>query len=275
MRTKGDLCTLSKNGLYGGSLTELSDTSSINQSAEAECGSFTIGEIVNLDRAYSFSAKFKTVKSENGSPADWLNTAGIPGDGSIVTPSPYPYACRVASDEFFRAEGAYLNTLNITAPSYGAVLEISADFLCKSIEYTETGSLVAKPQVAPFTYSSKWAMDGTPINAKSWTLSINNTLATDGDLIDGIAYSHTDAVSTEVNMALEFTISSVSHDWDFLKQAESRQATSPTHTLTWSDGMHDYTVVGWLNPMNFPTRSQGTYDETISFKVKSISYEAV
>lgn len=294
VRTKGDLCGLtiltestygvvpSGTGSYAGTTLTFSDSDEATTEEALQCGSRARGDVFVTSVATGYSATFNHVRGQGWE--DWVTRAVGALTGVQRTTPSFDTCIRVSPSETHLFTGCRVNSLGISAPSVGAKVEFSVDVMARwhtknpfkdSDGSTLTMSLVAIPSGVPVTYLGNWeySLNGTTfqrVGAKSFTLSIASNLTAD----PGASSTGTTAIGLEAGegsapqdseITLDLTITSKDDTWDDLRLAR-------TTGMSFRAVIDGKTVLltGCNLHMGGPTRSQGTYDETITVTATDI-----
>lgn len=290
MRTKGDLCGITvrdedtygkisttNTSRYAGTLITLKITDDRETDTIAQCGSMVRAGLFEVSRSASFKATFNQVRGTSWE--DWMIKALGSGSGVTSDIPSFDAAFRIAAGEFHLLTGCKVNTFTLTSGSIGGKLELSVDAVGRwhtMTPFTDsdgsslTFSSVSVPAGIPVTHNAdwEWSKDGvtfTPIRAKGFTLTIGRSLQSD----PGFSSSADDAIRLEagedsvpqdISITLDLTVTSTGPEWDRLRLAFTDGVTLRTVI----DGK-TVTLKGCVLDIEGPDRSQGTYDETISF----------
>ena len=283
-RTTGDLCgftitnetsygTTGTTKKFGGVLSTLETPSEETLDYDQGCGTRQWVNIVKTMESFGWTADFTSITGTDWT--DWFSYALGSLTGTISSSlTSFTALFRVASDEWMRSVGCKVDSMSVSADSFGSAVKFSVKAMAKRNTFTTTdqsSSAVARPTAKPIYYTSQWERNGSPIPVKSWTLSIDNSLVGDPGVDNGeaLAAGNGSIPSGNSNITLDLTVTSIGPTWDLLKQSG---AENDTLTLT-LDGQV-ITCSGCFLKTNFPKREQGMYDETISYIAKSITVEA-
>ena len=283
-RTAGSLCgfTITNETSYGvtgstkkfgGVLSMLETPSDETLEYDQGCGTRAWVNIVKTMESFGWTADFTSITGTDWT--DWF-TYALGSLSGTISPSLSSFTAlfRVASDEWMQSKGCKVDSMSVSADSFGSAVKFSVKAMAKRNTFTTTdmtSSAVARPTAKPIFYTSQWERNGASIPVKSWTLTIDNSLVGDPGMDNGeaLAAGNNSIPYGNINMTLDLTVTSIGPTWDILKQ---NGVDDDTLTLT-LDGQV-ITCSGCFLKTDFPKREQGMYDETISYIVKSITVEA-
>lgn len=299
MRTKGDLCGFAVRdeqtygqisttaSIFGGRLRTLETPPSLEVGTDAgQCGTRKDGPSYIIRRGYGYKAVF-TYPSGSDAWTGWFSRALGALTGIQRELDTHSAAFHVAPDEDLCAVGAMVTSLVLSAGAIGEAVEWTVESTCRYLAvgqdgtFTIPGSTVdtmdfpAVPSGAPLTYQAypTWAKaSGSPeeVKAKSWTLTVANTLTEEPGLVEGIPLSAGLAITPgATSITLEVTVTSAGPDWD------EAQAEWPTG-MTWRVPLGGKTLVlkGCRFDVRSPSRSaEAGYDETIAVIAQDMAVE--
>lgn len=296
MRTIGDLCGITTreettygvigtgSSAYSGTCLTLQDSDEATTEDVQACGSRVPSDTIFTGFSTGYSATFSHVAGQRWE--DWIERAvgaltGVQRD----TPS-FDTAIRVSPSEVHLWTGCRVNSLGISASEIGAHIEFSVDVMARWHTSTpfvdadgdslsmDTASI---PVGLPVRYVDLWecSTNGSTyskINGKSWSLNIAANLQGEpgisdegaSDAVNLAAGSGSQAQASTIS--LDITITSTDDTWDKLRQARTKGMTFRTVI----DGK-TVTLTGCVLSSQGPSRSQGTYDETISVTARNIT----
>lgn len=296
-RTKGDLCALtlreekvygeidaSGTSVYAGTMISLDTPEEFTTEDIVKCGSLARGGIFRTGASCGFTATFNMVRGQGWQ--EWVRRA----IGSLTgvqkeTPS-FDALFRIASDESILFTGSRVNTLTVSATQIGAPIQIKADAMSRWMTVSpfadsDGGSLsmdpVAIPLGVPVTFSKPWrwssnGQDFQEIKGKSFTLTISMSLQGEPGTADPTSDSSFQLEAGEGStpqsseITLDITITSVGPEWDRMRAAFTTGLTFQTEI----DGK-TVTLSGCNLSPSMPSRSQSSYDETISVTATDIA----
>ena len=267
---------------YGGHLRTLDTPFNPNADELEPDNSRQFSEVIFTNEDHGFNAELSIYKSV-ASGYSWLDLTelaiGANGTGVGMTLPSFSTLLKVASDQFFLMKGCMVNSFELSTEGVGKQIRATIDALCKRIGVpvasrpSGIGADAAKPTTAPLTYN-KYPTSNIPnyatINAKNFTLNINNNLAPqEGFDTDSTPLSAGSGIIPGI-VDIELTMESMSDGlyWDALKLNKGRD-----YTVVLSIDGYNLTLTGcYLPGGDMPSRSNTEpYDETITLKAKNIT----
>lgn len=295
MRTKGDLCGLtileessygvvpSGTGVYSGTCLTLTDNCSATYENIQSCGARNRSGAFVSQISCGFTATFSVVRGRGWE--EWIER--VQGSLAGVTrdlPS-FTTVIRVSPSEVHVWTGCMVDSLTLSAGSIGEHIEFSVTVVARwhtltPLRDSDGSTITAEPVPIPsgvhVTYAGNWeySPDGTSwtrVGAKGFTLSCSSNLAsdegaaTDADTAYGLA-AGSGSAAQDSSITLDLTITSKDSTWDLLKH------TLPTDLrFRCVIDSKTVTLTGCTLDIAGPTRSQGTYDETISVTASDLT----
>lgn len=297
MRTKGDLCGLtileeseygvvpSGTGVYSGTCLTLTDNCEATYEETLQCGARNRGEAFITSMSCGYTATFVVARGRGWE--EWIErTVGSLSGVTRDIPS-FTTVIRVSPSEVHVWTGCRVDSLTLTGSSIGDQIEFSVTVVARwhtltplqDADGTEiTASPVAIPAGVYVTYGGNWeySTDGGStyerVGAKAFTLSLSSNLASDEGASSeddeeafGLA-AGSGSAAQDSTITLDLTITSQDSTWDAIKH------TVPTN-LYFRAVIDGRTVI--LSGCNLdiagPTRTQETYDETVSATATDIA----
>ena len=307
IRTRGDLCGISvaEETVYGqaptapmryaGIVRTLDDgDSSEYGEMPPECGSrgstgfFLIGRgsepsaVLRIQRGASLLKDWivRAVGSASGVTAD------IPSSSLLV---------KVGPSEWHSWTGAKVDTLSVKGSKLGDAVELDVAFKARhhavtetyaeasgaSFKYSDGSQYLLKPaspvDSAYVTFVKGWRLDGERIPyQKSWELKVSNSLQSEpgasGTGASAYALSAGEGSTPQASeIRLEVTVTSGGPRWDLMRLSDPGESILSIDI----DGIR-ITLSGCTPDFSGPSRTwEGSYDETIAFKVRDIAVTAV
>lgn len=285
-RTKGDTCDIytAKESVRGtavkttahGRLKTLSDKTKDTYDSYINCGS-RANTFFEVSRETGYSA---TMTVRTGDLSEWLAY----GYSTAETLPSITTEVKVGPGEWHLWDGGVVDTLTISASQIGSPIQLTADVVARwhtfkksgqaysnpdGTAYTDPGTPVAGTNSLPVRYNSLPVVDGASLNAKSWTLTVSNSIVSDAGVVLGKCLaSGCDAYPSDLDITLSMTISSATETaWD-----KKRQDGASVTVKIVLDGK-TLTVAGIIDAQDPDRQSESGYDETITLNHCSLKVE--
>lgn len=199
---------------------------------------------------------------------------------------------KLASDQYVMYRGCKIDTLELSAEGVGDKItaRVSAKALLQMDQQASVAALGTDMGVTlgnenagpvskiPITFNAYPTMTRAgataSIPARNFRISIQNHLEEAEGIVSGKAYTAGEGLlPQECDIELEYEVLSISAEWDNLKlDADTDTWASNPVTITHTIGSRTFTFTGcYIMTDDHPSRSQGTYTETIRFKAKAMS----
>lgn len=280
IRVKGDLSGLTirpetiygttpasaANDWYGGMLTSFKDDTSRDLQEDPGDGTMKFSQVYNGMHTAGFTASFTVPNNKIW--VGWLELVMGENAEEFLNEIPsFSTEVSVSSDSYFRYVGCKVNTLEIAITSGEPVVFTVGVFAktCTFVAGSRTIPKLVKPAVAPLignlnvTYSYK----GTAQKFKSSVLSFGRELQREPY---GIEASGLDSVPTTIDASVAMTETSKTTLFDSDKAA----GTKGIAVNVVIDGVTIAFKNCYLPGDDQPTRSQATYDETVTAKAQDV-----
>lgn len=250
-----------------GRLKTLSDKTKDTYDSYINCGSressyFT----VSRETGYSATMTMRTGDLETWLSYAYTSEAELP---SITT------EVKVGPGEWHLWDGGVVDTLTVSASQIGSPIQLTADVVARwhtsktstkgytnpdGSDYVSPGTATAGNNSLPVRYTSVPKVDGTSLMAKSWTLTVSNSVVSEpAVLMDMCLASGRDAYPSDSDITLSMTVaSSTESGWD-----KKRQDGGSVTAVIVLDGK-TLTITGIIDAQDPDRQSESGYDETIT-----------
>lgn len=299
IRTKGDLKnfttrdestygTFNTSGTskYGGVLSGWDDGMSVDMAEDyPQAEGETFSDVVACAKTYGFSADM-TIPRGQGILAAWLKRAtgsssGQTGPKNDITP--FSATFHKGASEELAYFGCKLDSFSIKGDGRGKPIQFSASAFSRYMAIATTTTFsnlgtsvsfaqVSRPSGSPITYCAPVKLGNTDLKAKSWSLTISNGLQREEDavIVSTVCYplsAGLDSVPTDREITLEITRAVDGATWD----TNSYNGLTGQTLSVVLDGITITLTGAYLVP-SMSKASQSAYDETLTFKAKTITY---
>lgn len=285
-RTKGDVCDIytAKETTRGvavktsahGRLKTLSDSTKDTYDSYINCGS-RVSSFFTVSRETGYSA---TMTLRTGDLTSWLECGYSTAESlpSITT------EVKVGPGEWHLWDGGVVDTLTLSASQIGSPIQLTANVVARwhtskmtgqaysnpdGTAYSDPGTPTAGANTLPIRYTSLPTVDGATLNAKSWTLTLSNSVVSDPGEVGGMCLAAgSDAYPSDCDITLSMTIASATEtSWDMKRQ------TGATVTAVIVVDGKTLTVSGIIDAQGPDRQSESGYDETITLNHCSLKVE--
>lgn len=226
-------------------------------------------------RSAGYSGNIALFKIE--SPYDWTNVLTLANNPSGDLPS-FSTLVKLASDQYVLYNGCKMDSVTLKADAPGS--PISADVTVRAMRlnpqqstrtgYAGIGAEATGPTKDTIIYNAypTTNIEGVAsIPAKSFSVTVSNNLSAQEGIVSNVALSAGNGlIPGKCEISAEFTVVSKDMDWDNRKLA-GQHGFNISMTITG----HTITLSGCTLEYEGTSRSQGTYDETIKVKAKTLT----
>lgn len=276
-RTKGDTCdiytgtektrgTAVKTTAHG-RLKTLSDKTKDTYDSYINCGSRESSYFaVSRETGYSATMTLRT-----GDLAEWLSYA-YTSEAELTS---ITTEVKVGPGEWHLWDGGVVDTLTVSASQIGSPVQLTADVVARwhtsktssqgytnpdGTDYSDPGTPTAGANSVPVRYTTLPTVDGKQVNAKSWTLTVSNSVTSDPGEVSGMCLaSGGDAYPSDSDITLSVTMASATEfGWD-----RKRQDGGSVTAVIVLDGK-TLTVTGIIDAQDPDRQSESGYDETLT-----------
>lgn len=279
---------------YFGFMNTMQGSGNGGEEEQLADGSRIFDTVIYTQRSAGFDAVLSLFKDGTDSLGDawyWKTILTFAYNAAGDLPS-FSALMKIASDQFVLFRGCKIDSLELSSEDVGdkVTAKVSAKALVQMPQQATAaatgtaigvtlGSENAGPtSKAPITFNAYPTMTrngvSTAIPARSFRISISNSLEEEEGIVDGVAYAAgAGLVPQGCEVELEYEVLSSSSVWDNLKAnaSTSDYATYPI-TITHVIGGRTLTFTGcYIDTDDHPSRSQGTYTETIRFHAKAMT----
>jgi len=266
---------------YLGFMETMQATNNNNEAEQQADGSRTYDDVVFGAQSASLSADLSLFRNAEG--YDWKKVVDLTLGTDDDVPS-FTSLMKVASDQYVMMKGCKMDRLTLASAGVGqkvtAKTEIKAmQLLPEKSSKAGFGTLgdedegPAKNAIIYNAYpTTSLTGEASTIPSSKFSISIGNSLTEKEGIVGGVALAAGQGlVPDKTEIAIEYTIMSVSRVWDDLKVGKTKD-----FIVTQVIGGYRFVFRGCYLPGNdLPSRSQSTYDETITIKASSVTVTAV
>lgn len=259
---------------YGGFMITMNGSGDGGEEEQFVEGSRIFDKVLFTQRSAGFTAQVSLYRDDSTASYYWKDLIALAYNPSGDIPS-FTAMMRIAADEWVVYRGCKVDSLKIASDDVGnkvtATINVKAKMQAPIVSAAPYTANTGPSSKVPITFNAYPVMGSDTLPARSFSITIENHLEEEQGISDGVAYTAGEGLVPQItNVELEYELLHTSAAIDNLKVNENNS--TAMLTITHAFGGRTLTFGNcYLSTDDHPSRTQGTYTQTVRFHAGSVT----